>query len=81
MGSNVNNAQSLLLQAQSRLEAAKNAKKRAIANGNYARCKGETPTFVDGKKLNRYDYEIYRYQQIVKRRKEQLAKAKKAAKK
>ena len=36
MGSNVNNIQSLLLQAQSRLESAKDLKKQAQANGNYA---------------------------------------------
>ena len=52
MGSNVNNIQSLLLQAQSRLESAKDLKKQAQANGNYANANKGTKTFVDGKRLN-----------------------------
>ena len=80
MGSNVNNIQSLLLQAQSRLESAKDAKKQAQANGNYKNANRETKTFVDGKSLNSYDYKIYMAQKSVKEYKAKLAEAKKAAK-
>lgn len=81
MGSNVNNIQSLLLQAQSRLESAKDLKKQAQANGNYANANKGTKTFVDGKRLNSYDYNIYMAQKAVKEYKAKLAEAKKAAKK
>lgn len=79
MGSDVNNINSLLLQAQSRLESAKDLKKQGQANGNYK--KAIKNNFVDGKSLNLYDYNIYRAQKDVKEYKAKLAEAKKAAKK
>jgi hypothetical protein len=81
MGSNVNNLESLLLQAQARLDSAKDLKKQAQANGNYANAKKETKTFVDGKSLNSYDYNIYMAQKAVKEYKAKLAEAKRATKK
>lgn len=81
MGSNVNSIQSCLLQAQARLESAKDLKQQAKANGNYANANKAIKTFVDGKSLNSYDYDIYMAQKAVKRYKAQLAEAKKAAKK
>lgn len=82
MGSSVNSCESLLLQAQSRLERAKNAKKQAQANGSYKNASKSTLTRVaDGRALNNYDYEIYKAQEEVKRCKANLAEAKKSAKK
>ena len=81
MGSSVDNINSLLLQAQSRLESAKNLKKQAQANGNDKNACNSTKTFVDGKSLNVYDYNIYKAQKDVKEYKAKLAEAKKAAKK
>ena len=82
MGSSVNSCESLLLQAQSRLERAKDAKKQAQANGSYKNASKSTLTRVaDGRALNNYDYEIYKSQEEVKRCKANLAEAKKSAKK
>lgn len=82
MGSNVNSSESLLIQAQSALERAKDAKKQAKANGSYKNASKATLTRVsDGRALNTYDYAIYKAQEEVKRCKANLAKAKKAAKK
>lgn len=82
MGSSVNSCESLLLQAQSRLERAKDAKKQAQANGSYRNASKSTLTRVaDGRALNDYDYEIYKAQEEVKRCKANLAEAKKSAKK
>lgn len=82
MGSSVNSCESLLLQAQSRLERAKDAKKQAQANGSYKNASKSTLTRVaDGRALNNYDYEIYKAQEEVKRCKANLAEAKKSAKK
>lgn len=82
MGSSVNSCESLLFQAQSRLERAKDAKKQAQANGSYKNASKSTLTRVaDGRALNNYDYEIYKAQEEVKRCKANLAEAKKSAKK
>lgn len=81
MGSDVGNINSLLMQAQRRLEIAKEAKVRAKANGDYAARNRGTKTCVDGKSLNFYDYNIYVAQKSVKEYKAKLAEAKKAAKK
>ena len=83
MGSSVNNLESLLLQAQARLERAKNAKKQAQANGNYKNANKEMKTYVAkaGKSFNRYDYDIYTAQEQVKEYKARVSEAKKAAKK
>lgn len=82
MGSSVNSCESLLLQAQSRLERAKDAKKQAQANGSYKNASKSTLTRVaDGRALNNFDYEIYKAQEEVKRCKANLAEAKKSAKK
>ena len=81
MGSNVSSYESQLLQAQSRLESAKDLKKQAQANGNYKNANSSTKTFIDGKSLNSYDYDIYVAQKAVKEYKAKLAQAKKDAKK
>lgn len=79
MGSNVNQIQSLLLQAQSSLERAKDAKKQAQGNNNY---KNATKNIsIDGKTVNCYDYDIIKAQKLVKEYKTKLSEAKKAAKK
>lgn len=81
MGSKVNDIQSQLLQAQRRLESAKDLKAQAKANGSYANANKSTKTFVDGKSLNYYDYDIYMAQKSVKEYKAKLAEAKREAKK
>ena len=81
MGSSVSSYESLLLQAQSRLESVKDQKKQAQANGNYKNAQSGIKTFIDGKSLNSYDYDIYVAQKAVKEYKAKLAQAKKDAKK
>lgn len=78
MGSSTASEESLLRQAQSQLERAKDAKKQAQANGNYKNAQKSPKTRVaDGRALNDYDYDIYKAQEEVKRCKANLAKAKK----
>lgn len=81
LGSAVSTAEGLLRQAESGLASAKDQKKQAIANGNYKNASQSLKTRTsEGKVLNHYDYEIYRYQKLVKERKAQLADAKKREK-
>lgn len=78
MGSNVSSAEGRLRAAQINLESAKKMKKQAKENGSYANANKETKTRVaDGRLLNNYDYNIYIYQQAIKKCKAELAEAKK----
>ena len=83
MGSSVDSYESGVLRAQSQLENAKDAKRQAQSNGNYARANNGTPwRCKDGKSFkNVYDYDIHVAQILLKEAKASLAEAKKRAKK
>lgn len=81
MGSNVDHAEGRLRSAEIRLASAKDAKKQAQKSNNYKNACNSTKTFVDGKSLNSYDYNIYMAQKEVAKCKAQLSEAKKEAKK
>lgn len=83
MGSSVDGYESGVLRAQGQLERAKDAKRQAQSNGNYARANNGTPsTCRDGKSFkNIYDYDIHAAQLLLKEAKANLAEAKKRAKK
>lgn len=82
MGSKVNNIQSLLLQAQSELESAKDSKAQAKASASKSyQTSAKIYRLSNGKLGNVYDNRIDNAQQAVKKYKAQLAEAKKEAKK
>ena len=80
MGSNVDSIQSLLLQQQRELEAAKDSRAQAKAKGSYKNSP-KNYRLSNGSLGNVYDNRVDWAQQAVKKYKAQLSEAKKAAKK